>query len=470
MNSAVLSASREQGWVLSHFTVRTDTSDHVVKGGDMLRLRHADSEGFINACRDDAKLRATESPLRKILESTRGSRIFVQSESSSARTCRSIIEIELPAHQKGDPIRENQWCRLKSAMDGKYVLVVGKQLCLARKPDAGEDPGGNWERGTRFALINAKRVSDTITVAYGGWVYLKHGKSFVRVKVSRADADAESGTRATRSEASGASGGGDGGDELELELCSSEELSDRDAFRVSSAPAEEVHSQFSALKMQHELVMLYVRMRQLGQPAFEPHAMMRDWGLSDVAPPPPSSSALSESDCLGATVAVRRLIRFVLDVPAETKLTSMEVLELAQMPSPARQKVVRDCYIIEWLLGVIDLGWNEPALFDQNPELVQEVETAQKLSEDEEDAAVSDRARGLIPLFAVQQLAHRLLKWLLTNNHRNAVVVNQMVRVAGVGPTPDQLISGGQPWLAGLATFHTPRSRRGRDTPGAQPS
>ena len=120
-------------------------------------------------------------------------------------------------------------------------------------------------------------------------------------------------------------------------------------------------------------------------------------------------------------MALRFLIRHVLGVPTSGKMPTSDVLELPNRPEHSRQQMLRDNYIIEWLLGIIQLGWTSEHLFNEEPELVQRV--AEVVTESE---LPEGKIAELNPLFTVLQLAHNLLKRLLTSNHTNALVVNEM--------------------------------------------
>eukprot|EP00966_Prymnesium_polylepis_P018199 419812-Prymnesium_polylepis.1 len=162
-----------QGWVLSHFARSSLNSANLVKGGDTLRLQHAQHEGYISVFRADRELRQEESPLTEVLEKVVGDQVFVEATpSGAAPSCRSLLLVELQSTRQGDALKENEPCRLKSEAGGKYLYVDPKdeQLRMLERPEMEADLK-RWHRSTLFSLMHVKRISDQDDVPYGSYIY-----------------------------------------------------------------------------------------------------------------------------------------------------------------------------------------------------------------------------------------------------------------------------------------------------------
>ena len=435
-----------QGWMVEHFAKASAASAERVKGGDVIRLQHAHSEGYITTCRDDAEVREKEGPLREVLTAALGSRLFTESFESDAPGSRSLLVIELAHPRMGDLLLQSQPCRLKSSADNKYLCCVGGSLKMRARPmaKAGRDrvmsvsldPSqasalSTWEDSSLFHLKPVKRISEQDTLLFGSYVYITHLQSadgpegereyILRVAANAgdstaSDADSDAGSRG--SQQTGANDEDDSSALSEIELVPASLLSDRDAFRILTVDVEEAAHQCRILKMQQELVKVYARIMKATPPDEGGGVLstqtMEDWGLSQPFPQLTSGKPPTKSDCDAAVIAIRYLIRFVLGVSVMSKMSDAEILSLSHRPLPARQQLLRNSYIIEWLLGIIDLGWCSPSLFDKDAKLV----TAVGEMIDSADGKVPSGTEGaLLPLFRVMQLAHNLLKRLLTSNH-----------------------------------------------------
>lgn len=127
--------------------------------------------------------------------------------------------------------------------------------------------------------------------------------------------------------------------------------------------------------------------------------------------------------------------------------TATDLAPSALAPSDARAPSRPRCRPapaqIEWCLGIIDLGWTSKPLFHENLQVVSEVAELVDTDTPSEHRiptgtpTLVDRlsAQGpsfeslcekgrLLPLFTLLQLAHNLLKRLLTSNHANALIVD----------------------------------------------
>ena len=126
----------------------------------MVRLQHAQSEGYITAARADKDVRAQEAPLTSVLENVVGSHVFL--ETMPSPSCRSLLLIEMQSARVGAPLKENEMCRLKSEADGKYLHVGpdGMRLTMVEKPDATADLS-TWHEHTLFSFVQVRREGVT---------------------------------------------------------------------------------------------------------------------------------------------------------------------------------------------------------------------------------------------------------------------------------------------------------------------
>ena len=112
------------------------------------------------------------------------------------------------------------------------------------------------------------------------------------------------------------------------------------------------------------------------------------------------------------------------------------MLDLPNSPSLLKQRLLRELYLIEWLLGVINTAWETPALFDTDCDLVEASARLVGLpphARRDAHAALAaggekraNDAAALAPLCEVVGLCHNLLKRLLTKNHECALVVDSL--------------------------------------------
>ena len=220
-----LSTSSDNCWVIEHFSRILLEQKQAVRGGDSIRLWHPEAEGFINVRRNDDDIRARESPLQELLDTSADEKVYVQPleqarekrGTSTLGSSRSIFQLELQEASSGEVLREGRPCRLRSVYCGKYLYIHQE----AQNPEAmlasdepvppelrtkvqmvrkGELPPDAFEAGTLFEMINADKQDSSdsaIVFAKGGtFVYLAHLHSsrYLRVREAQAAADEHDGS------------------------------------------------------------------------------------------------------------------------------------------------------------------------------------------------------------------------------------------------------------------------------------
>ena len=289
-----------QGWVLSHFARFSTDSSALVKGGDVVRLQHAQREGYVTVCRADEELRSHDSPLVEVLEGSPGSpvgaRVYVENgQAIPAPSCRSLLLLELQSSRTGAVLRENEPCRLKCEADGKYLSCDPSEgLVLRTRPELAAADMEDWQQTTLFTLVHVKRISELDTIAYDSFIYVKHktgggDEMFLRLKEPTAPSGAHSDIGSYTTGIAEEMADGDDAATSELELVPLAQLSDRDAFQISAPSADEVAEQFRVLKMQQELIRLYARLKPAASKrsamgkarssSMLSEEAMADWGL-----------------------------------------------------------------------------------------------------------------------------------------------------------------------------------------------
>ena len=109
--------------------------------------------------------------------------------------------------------------------------------------------------------------------------------------------------------------------------------------------------------------------------------------------------------------ALKYLIRFVFGASYSARLSNDEVIDLPNTPDRAHQILLREQYVIEWLLGVISVAWTDENLFKADATLVaaHRFSTGDKRQADVGAAEADRKVAELAPLDQVLRLAHNLL-------------------------------------------------------------
>ena len=309
----------------------------------------------------------------------------------------------------------------------------------------GELPPDAFEAGTLFEMINADKQDSSdsaIVFAKGGtFVYLAHLHSsrYLRVREAQAAADEHDGSETGFSRSLESMGGdtpAEAEGEMELELVTLETLSDRDAFRVKPASRTDIQNLYNAQKMLRVLMTFYATLKKSTSLGGGGGQWFADMGLAgggvvrssgagdpEVQPPP------DERQCRPVMAALKYLIRFVLGASYSARLSNDEVIDLPNTPDRAHQILLREQYVIEWLLGVISVAWTDENLFKADATLVADAHrfsTGDKRLADVGAAEADRKVAELAPLFQVLRLAHNLLKRVLTANPRCCAVVDKL--------------------------------------------